>query len=380
MIDTSARALFDEHHTIFRDSVRRFLAQELTPNIERWERERKVDRAFWRSCGDMGLLCPGVPQEYGGTGLDFLYNAIIGEEFAYSGCVTANNLHSDVNVDYLLHYGSEAQKQRWLPGMVSGEVITAIAMTEPGAGSDLKSIRTTARRDGDEYVINGTKTYITNGQNADLIIVVVKTDPEAGAKGVSLVLVEADRAGFARGRQLDKIGLHSSDTSELFFHDVRVPCTNLLGEENQGFRYLMSQLPRERLSISIMCQGSAQRAFDEAVRFTRERTAFGRPVLDFQNTRFELAAMSAKLQASWAHLDWCLRRHVDGKLTADEAAAAKLFHSEVQWEICDAALQLHGGAGYINEYPIARLWRDARVSRIYGGTSEIMKEIIGRTL
>lgn len=380
MIDTSARTLFDDDHAIFRDSVRRFFAQELTPNIERWEREHLVDKAFWRRCGEMGLLCPGVPPEYGGMGLDFLYNAIIGEEFAYSGCVIAANVHSDVNVDYIMRYGTEAQKRKWLPRMVAGETITAIAMTEPGAGSDLKSIRTTARRVGDEYVINGAKTYITNGQNADLVIVVAKTDPERGSKGVSLLLVEADRRGFERGRRLDKIGLHSSDTSELFFHDVRVPLENLLGEEHQGFRYLMSQLQQERLSIAIMSQGSAQRAFDEAVRFTKDRTAFGTAVFDFQNTRFQLAAMSAKLQASWAHLDWCLLRHVGGKLTATEAAAAKLFHSELQWEICDAALQLHGGAGYINEFPIARLWRDARVSQIYGGTSEIMKEIIGRSL
>lgn len=380
MIDTSGRVLFADSHEVFRDSVRRFFSLDLWPNIERWERERLVDRSFWRKCGDMGLLCPGVPHEYGGQGLDFLYNAIIGEEFAYTGCVVAANIHSDVNVEYVMRYGTQAQKRKWLPSMVSGETITAIAMTEPGAGSDLKSVRTTARRHGEEYVLNGSKTYITNGFNADLIIVVAKTDPERGSKGVSLFLVEADRPGFERGRKLDKIGLHASDTLELFFHDVRVPVDNLLGEENQGFRYLMSLLPQERLSIAIMSQGNAQRAFEEALRFTKDRRAFGQSVFDFQNTRFQLAEMKSKLQASWAHLDWCLQRHIAGKLTPEEAAAAKLYHSEVQWEICDAALQLHGGAGYMNEYPIARLWRDARVSRIYGGTSEIMKEIVGRSL
>lgn len=381
MIDMSGRVLFDENHALFRDSVRRFFARELLPNMERWERERVVDKAFWRKCGEMGLLCPSVPREYGGLDLDFFYNTIIGEEFAYAGCVVAANVHSDVNVEYLLRYGSETQKRKWLPGMVTGESITAIAMTESDAGSDLKSIRTIARRERGEYVINGSKTYITNGLNADLIILVAKTDPDAaGGKGVSLLLVETDRPGFERGRKLDKIGLHASDTLELFFRDVRVPAENLLGEENQGFRYLMSQLPQERLSIAIMSQGSAQRAFDEALRFTKERKAFGRTIFDFQNTRFQLAGMRAKLQASWAHLDWCVQRHVAGRLSAEEAASAKLFHSEIQWEICDAALQLHGGAGYINEFPIARLWRDARVSRIYGGTSEIMKEIVGRAL
>jgi len=283
-------------------------------------------------------------------------------------------------VGYFSSFASDEQRARWLPGIVSGEVITAIAMTEPGTGSDLRGVRTTARRDGDSYVVNGSKTYITNGQNADLVIVVATTETQQGGKGISLVLVEATREGFRRGRNLDKIGKKSSDTSELFFEDVRVPATNLLGQENSGLRYLMSQLPQERLSIAIRAQAAAQRVFDEAVHFTKERKAFGSTVFDFQNTRFTLANIAAKLQIGWAHLDWALTRHVNGELTAVEGAAAKLWHTEMQWEATDASLQLHGGAGYMNEYPIARFWRDARVQRIYGGTTEIMKEIIGRTL
>lgn len=264
--------------------------------------------------------------------------------------------------------------------MLTGETIVAIAMTEPGAGSDLQGVRTTARRDGDAYVINGAKTFITNGQNADVIITVCKTNPEAGAKGTSLFLIEADRPGFARGRNLDKVGQWMADTSELFFNDVRVPSSSLLGRENSGFVYLVSDLPQERLSISITAQAAAQRAFDEAVAFTRERKAFGKQVIDFQNTRFVLADIKAKLQVGWAHLDWAIARHVAGELTADEAAASKYWHTEMQWDACDAALQLHGGSGYMNEYPIARIWRDARVRRIYGGTSEIMRELVGRSL
>ncbi|MFN3591239.1 MAG: acyl-CoA dehydrogenase family protein, partial [Thermaurantiacus sp.] len=279
-----------------------------------------------------------------------------------------------------VHYGSDEQRAKYIPGMISGDCIAAVAMTEPGAGSDLQGIRTTARRDGNHYVINGSKTYITNGQLADVVIVVAKTDPDKGARGTSLILVDAGTPGFEKGRNLDKIGQHSADTSELFFQDVRVPITNCLGEENQGFAYLMSQLPQERLSIAISAQAGAQRAFDEAVAFTRDRKAFGKAVFDFQNTRFTLAELKAKLQVGWAHLDWAIRRHVEGKLDAYEGAAAKLWHTELQWEVVDVALQLHGGAGYMNEYAIARLWRDARVQRIYGGTSEIMKELVGRSI
>ncbi|MCI3132975.1 acyl-CoA dehydrogenase family protein [Phenylobacterium aquaticum] len=380
MLQTTGRTVYDADMELFRDQVRKFYEKALIPNLDRWEEDGLVDRDFWLACGEAGILCPQVPTEYGGLGLDYRYNAIIGEELTYAGSSAGITLQSDIVVDYIINYGSEEQKKKWLPGMVSGEVITAIAMTEPGAGSDLQGVRTTAKRDGNHYVISGSKTYITNGQNADLIVVVAKTDPDKGAKGTSLILVEADRAGFKRGRNLDKIGQNSADTSELFFEDVRVPITNCLGDENMGFIYLMSQLPQERLQIAIAAQAGAQRAFDEAVKFTKERKAFKQTVFDFQNTRFTLGALKAKLQAGWAHADWCLARHLKGELTAAEASAAKLFHTELQWEVCDAALQLHGGAGYMNEYPIARLWRDARVQRIYGGTSEIMKEVVARTL
>ncbi len=380
MIQTDARAPFDEELNLFRDQVRKFYDRALTPNLDRWEAEGVIDRDFWLACGEAGILCPTVPAEYGGLGLDFRYNVVISEELFYAGSSAGITLQSDIVADYIANYGSEDQKQQWLPKMVSGEAITAIAMTEPGAGSDLQGVRTTARREGDEYVVNGSKTYITNGQNADLIIVVAKTDPNARSKGISLILVEATREGFKRGRNLDKIGQHSADTSELFFEDVRVPVANCLGEEGKGFAYLMTQLPQERLGIAVQAQAAAQRAFDETVKFTKDRKAFGQTVFDFQNTRFTLGGLKAKLQAGWAHLDWAIARHLKGELTAAEASAAKLFHTELQWEICDAGLQLHGGAGYMNEYPIARLWRDARVQRIYGGTSEIMKEVIARTV
>jgi alkylation response protein AidB-like acyl-CoA dehydrogenase len=380
MLDLSRRSAFTPEHDQFRDQVRRFLGKELLPHMDRWEEEGIVDRAFWTKCGEAGLLCPTVPEEYGGPGLDFGFNAVIDEELGYAGSTAGITLHSDIVADYLVAYGSEEQKRHWLPRMVSGETVTAIAMTEPGAGSDLQGIRTAARRDGNHYVLNGSKTYITNGQHADLVIVVAKTDPAAGAKGVSLILVEAERDGYARGRNLDKIGFHSQDTSELFFHDVRVPITNCLGAEGAGFAYLMNQLPQERLSIACAAQAAAQRAFDEAVRFTKERKAFGKPVFDFQNTKFTLADLATRLQVGWAHLDWALKRHIEGALTAAEASAAKLWHTELQWEACDASLQLHGGAGYMNEYLIARLWRDARVTRIFGGTNEIMKEVVSRAI
>lgn len=380
MLTTDTRTVYDADLNMFRDQVRKFYEKALLPNLDRWEEEGVVDRAFWLAAGEAGILCPQVPEAYGGLGADYRYNAVIGEELSYAGSSAGITLQSDIVVDYIINYGSEEQKQRWLPGMVSGEVISAIAMTEPGAGSDLQGVRTSAVRDGNHYVVNGSKTYITNGQSADVIVVVAKTDPTAGSRGISLILVEGDRPGFKRGRNLDKIGQNSADTSELFFEDVRIPITNCLGEEGKGFAYLMNQLPQERLQIAIAGQAGAQRAFDEAVKFTKERKAFKQTVFDFQNTRFTLGALKAKLQAGWAHLDWCMARHLEGKLDAAQASAAKLFHTELQWEVCDAALQLHGGAGYMNEYPIARLWRDARVQRIYGGTSEIMKEVVARSI
>ena len=380
MLERDGSSLFGDEHRAFRAMVRKFIEREFAPRLNEFEDAGKVSRDYWLKCGEAGLLCPTMPETYGGLGLDFTFNAIINEEFTYAMMADSITLQTDITMPYILHYGSDEQKAEYLPLMLSGETIVAIAMTEPGAGSDLQGVRTTARRDGEDYVINGAKTFITNGQNADLIITVCKTNPDAGAKGTSLILVEADRPGFARGRNLDKVGQWMADTSELFFNDVRVPASNLLGRENAGFLHLVSDLPQERLSISITAQAAAQRAFDEAVAFTRDRKAFGKNVIDFQNTRFVLADIKAKLQVGWAHLDWAIARHVARDLTADEAAASKYWHTEMQWEACDAALQLHGGSGYMNEYPIARIWRDARVRRIYGGTSEIMRELVGRSL
>lgn len=382
-LDQLARTAYTTDHEAFRQSVRQFMLKEVAPHGAQWAEEGLVPKSLWPKAGAMGLLCPTVPEAYGGLGLDFGYNAIVDEESAYHGQVsTGFSLQSDIVANYIIAHGSEEQKQQWLPKLVSGEVITAIAMTEPGTGSDLQGMRTSARKDGNHYVINGSKTYITNGQNADLILVCCKTDPDAvpAWKGISIVLVEADREGFARGRNLDKIGQDEADTSELFFNDVRVPMTNCLGEEGKGFIYLMSELPQERLSIAVSTQASAQRAFDDTVEFVRERKAFGKPILDFQNSRFVLADLKVKLQVGWAHLDWALARHLRKELTPEEGAGAKLWHSELQWEVMDKCLQLHGGAGYMNEYPIARAWRAARVTRIFGGTSEIMKELIGRKL
>ena len=380
MLDRSSSPLFGPEHDQFRDGVRRFLAAEFTPNIETFEAQGKVSRDVWLRAGEMGFLCPTLPEKYGGLGLDFSFNTVLNEEFTYAMMPDCLTLQTDITLPYLLHYGSEEQKAHYLPGMARGDIITAIAMTEPDAGSDLQSIRMTARRDGDDFIINGSKTYITNGQNADLVLTVCKTDVAAGAKGTSIILVEADRAGFERGRNLEKIGQWSADTSELFFNDVRVPASNLLGAENCGFIYLVSELVQERLSIAISAQAAAQRAYDEAIAFARDRKAFGKSIMEFQNTRFTLADLAARLQVGWAHIDWAIARHVAGTLDAAAAAKAKLWHTETQWLICDAAMQLHGGAGYMNEYPIARIWRDARVRRIYGGTSEIMKELIGRSL
>ncbi|MCC2981637.1 MULTISPECIES: acyl-CoA dehydrogenase family protein [unclassified Sphingomonas] len=378
----AGRFAYNEDHEAFRQTVRSFLAKEGVPNADQWEKDRLVPKAFWQKAGEVGMLCPTVPEAYGGLGLDFGYNAIVDEEMAYSGVPAGFSLQSDIVAGYMETYGSEEQKKEWLPKMVSGDVITAIAMTEPGTGSDLQSIRTTARKDGNHYVINGSKTYITNGQNTDLTLVVAKTDPDAqpAYKGMSIILVESDREGFSKGRKLDKIGQDAADTSELFFEDVRVPITNCLGEEGMGFIYLMSQLPQERLSIAVSTMASSQKAFDDTVAFVKERKAFKGTVFDFQNTKFVLADLKAKLQVGWAHLDWAIARHLKGELTNEEGAAAKLWHTDLQWEVMDKCLQLHGGAGYMNEYPIARMWRGARVSRIYGGTNEIMKEVIGRKL
>jgi len=380
MLDMSTRFAYNEDHDMFRDTVRKVFAEHMTPFLEKHEEEGIVGREAWKALGKAGMLCPTVSEENGGLGLDFGYNAVIAEELGYIGSSAGFTLQNDITVNYFERLGTEEQRQKYLPGMITGDVITAIAMTEPGAGSDLQGVRTTAKRDGDDYVINGSKTYITNGQNCDVVIVVAKTDPSQGAKGTSLLLVDAGTPGFERGRNLDKIGQHSADTSELFFSDVRVPKENLLGGEGRGFVHLMEELPQERLSIAVSCQAGAQRAFDEAVSFTKDRKAFGQTVFEFQNTKFTLAGLAAELQVGWAHLDWALKRHIAGELTTAEASSAKLWHTELQGRVCDEALQLHGGAGYMNEYLVARLWRDARVTRIFGGTSEIMKEVISRSL
>lgn len=380
MLDTAPRTAYNQDHDAFRDTVRKVLSEHMEPYLDQHEKEGVVPREAWKALGEAGMLCPTVAEENGGLGLDFGFNCVLAEELAYLGSSAGFTLQNDITVNYFERLGSDEQKKNYLPGMISGDIITAIAMTEPGAGSDLQGVRTTAVSDGNHLVINGSKTYITNGQNADVVIVVAKTDPSQGAKGTSLILVDDGTPGFEKGRNLDKIGQHSADTSELFFSDVRVPKTNILGSEGRGFIHLMEELPQERLSIAVSAQGGAQRAFDEAVKFTKERKAFGRTVFEFQNTKFTLADLKAKLQVGWAHLDWAIARHLRGELTTDEASAAKLWHTEMQWECVDAALQLHGGAGYMNEYAIARLWRDARVQRIYGGTSEIMKEVVSRSI
>jgi len=373
--------LFREEHALFRETARRFVEAEVAPHHARWEQQGVVDREVWRKAGEAGLLLTNIPEEYGGGGADFLTSVVMIEEMmrhVYSG--PGFRLHSDIVAPYILHYGSEDLKREWLPRMARGEVVTAIAMTEPGTGSDLQGVRTTAVRDGNHYVINGQKTFITNGQLADLIVVVCKTDPSAGAKGTSLILVEADRAGFARGRNLDKIGLKAQDTSELFFDEVRVPITNLLGEENQGFRYLMQELPQERLLIAISSVTVIEAALQWTIDYTRERKAFGRAIADFQNTRFRLAEVKTEATVARVFLNDCLAKHLKGELDVPTAAMAKWWLSELMGRVVDTCLQLHGGYGYMTEFPIARAYADARVHRIYGGTTEIMKEIIARSL
>lgn len=374
------RACYEADHGIFRDSVRTFFDRHLIPNRAKFEAQREVDREFWNRCGQAGLLCPTVPEAYGGLGLDFRYNAVVTEELAYTGCYASLPLQSDIICDYFVRFGTEAQKQAYLPGMVDGSKVAAIAMTEPGAGSDLKAIRATARRDGADWVINGAKTYISSGKHCDFVLVLAKTDVQAGAGGISIIIVDAGTPGFTKGRKLDKIGQDIADTSELFFEDVRVPEQSLLGAEGSGFGQVMQLIPQERLSQAIMAQAAAQRAFDEALDFAESRMVFGQRLLDLQNTRFVLANHRAALQVGWAHLDQCINNHVAGLLDNASASAAKLWHTEMQWQLTDDCLQIHGGAGYMNEYAIARLWRDARVQRIYGGTSEILREIIGRDI
>lgn len=375
------RTLFDEGHETFRAYVRRFMEEELAPHHEEWEERGEVPRWAWKRAGELGFLCAAIPAESGGVGADRRYSIILMEEQSrlnLSGLGFA--LHSDIVAPYIDHYGTAEQKKRWIPGMTSGDLIAAIAMTEPGGGSDLKAIRTTAVRDGDEFVITGQKTFITNGQTADLILVACKTDRAAGAKGISLIMVEADRPGFQRGRRLKKMGTKAQDTSELFFNEVRVPVSNLIGEEGKGFVYMMQELAWERMHVGIQAISTCEAALDWTIEYTRNRQAFGKPVIDFQNSRFTLAEMKTEVQVGRVFLDRCLELVLENKLDTTTAAMVKLWTSEMQGKVLDALLQLHGGYGFMWEYPITRAFADARVQRIYAGTNEIMKELIGRTL
>ncbi|WP_119014114.1 acyl-CoA dehydrogenase family protein [Simplicispira metamorpha] len=378
---TFPRTVFREDHEMLRQTVRRFLERECKPRQAQWDQDGKVDRETWLKAGREGLLCTALDPEWGGAGGDFGHSAVIVEEIARAGISGLGfGLHSDIVAPYIERLGTEAQKRQWLPKAASGEVILAIAMSEPGAGSDLKAIRTTARREGDEYVINGAKTFISNGLNCDLIVVVAKTQPELGAKGVSLILVEADRAGFKKGRKLEKMGQEAADTAELFFEDVRVPVSNLLGEENKGFAYLMQELAQERFIIAVGAATKLEVMLDETIRYTKERKVFGQTVFDFQNTRFKLAEIKARTTALRMMVDQYLAEHMRRKLTVEEAAIAKLYATEELGRSLDELLQLYGGYGYMMEYPIARAFVDSRVNRIYGGTSEVMKELISRKL
>ncbi len=376
-------AWMTEDVEIFADAVGKFCEKELEPHIEAWEKQEVVDREVWRKAGAAGLLCPSTPAEYGGGGGSFAHEAVLINEFNRRGITSFGaSLHNAIIAPYLFHYGTEEQKQRWLPDMATGDFVGAIAMTEPGTGSDLQNIKTTAKLDGNEYVINGSKTFITNGQTANLIIVVCKTDPAGGAKGTSLLVVETDQVeGFRRGRNLDKVGLKGQDTSELFFDNVRVPTSNLLGaEEGAGFIQLMQQLPSERLQIGLQGVAMMEAAIQHTVDYVKERKAFGKTVMDFQNTQFKLAEAKTKTTVARVFVDYCTGQLLEGKLDAATASMAKYWVSDMQCEVVDECLQLHGGYGYMNEYPIARMYRDARVQKIYGGTNEIMKVLIARTL
>ncbi len=375
------RTVFREDHEMLRATVRRFLEKECRPRQAQWDRDGKVDRETWLKAGREGLLCTTIDAAYGGGGGDFGHAAVIVEEIGRSGVSGLGfNVHSDIAAPYIQRLGTAAQKDRWLPPCARGEQILAIAMSEPGAGSDLKAIRTTARREGDEYVISGAKTFITNGLNCDLVIVVAKTDPALGAKGVSLIVVEADRPGFRKGRKLEKMGQEAADTAELFFEDVRVPVDNLLGEENKGFSYLMQELAQERLVIALGAASKMESMLEETVRYARERMVFGKPLFEFQNTRFKLAEIKTRTTAVRMLTDQYLAEHLKRKLTLEEAAIAKLFVTEELGRALDEMLQLYGGYGYMMEYPICRAYVDSRVMRIYGGTSEVMKELISRHL
>jgi alkylation response protein AidB-like acyl-CoA dehydrogenase len=373
----------DEDVEAFRDLAHSFLAKECAPNEERWGEQQHVDREVWNKAGEVGLLCPSIPTEYGGGGGTFALEAALAEEHTRTLSPSlGTSVHSTIVAHYINNYGTETQRQRWLPKMATGELVGAIAMTEPGTGSDLQNVKTKAIKQGDEYVIDGSKTFITNGLLADLVIVVAKTDPENAAKGISLVVVETDgAAGFARGRVLKKIGQHGQDTAELFFDGVRVPADNLLGEdEGQGFVQLMQQLPQERLIIAVAAVAAIEEALALTVRYTKERTAFGKPVFNFQNTKFKLAEMATTAKVARVFLDDCIGKHIAGELDVQTASMAKWWTTQMQCDVADECLQLFGGYGYMQEYPISRMYTDSRIQKIYGGTNEIMKEIISRFL
>jgi alkylation response protein AidB-like acyl-CoA dehydrogenase len=378
------RTLFDETHDEFRASVRSWLDKEVAPHVNDWDDDGIVPREVFTKAGSLGFLGFQVPESYGGGGTDdFRFNVVLAEEIAAAGANSVGlglTLHNDITTPYFLTYADDDQKRRWLPGIASGELITAIAMTEPGIGSDLASMTTTAVRDGDCYVVNGAKTFITNGINADLVITAVKTDPTQKHKGISLLVIERGMEGFERGRNLDKIGLHGQDTAELFFSDVRVPVANRLGEEGRGFTYLVSNLPQERLSIAVTGVATARQALAWTVDYVRERHAFGQRVGSFQNSKFVLAEVATEVKVAQAFVDACVEGLVAGTLTAEEAAMAKWWCTELQKRAVDKCLQLFGGYGYMREYPIARAYADSRITTIYGGTTEIMKEIIGRSM
>jgi len=378
------RILFDDEHRAFRELARDFLHGECAPHLDRWEAEGCVDREVWSRAGELGLLGWEAPPEYGGLGIsDYRYNAILAEECVDAGCGSLGSglcLHNDTLAHYLLDLTDDEQKKRWLPGWTSGALITAVAMTEPGAGSDLRAISTTARRDGEHYVVSGSKTFITNGILSDLVVCAVKTDPAAGHRGISLLVLERGMDGFRRGRNLDKVGQKSQDTAELFFEDVRVPVTNRLGEEGRGFYYLMGGLPQERLGVAVAAVAMIRRALTVTKDYVRSRHAFGGPIGALQHIRMELADMHTCLQSCQAYLDHAIQLHLDGRLTPEDAAGLKQWTTDRQCEVVDRCLQLHGGYGYMNEYEIARLWRDGRVARIYGGANEVMREIVGKSL
>jgi alkylation response protein AidB-like acyl-CoA dehydrogenase len=376
------RPILEAEHEAFRSTVREFLEREVRPHHAQWEADGIVPRELWTKAGAQGLLCFDVPEEYGGAGVtDFRYNMVMAEEMTKAGASGPGfPVHTDVIVPYLTGFGSDEQKRRWLPGCVSGETITAVAMTEPGAGSDLQGIRTTAVDKGDHYVLNGSKTFISNGILSDLVIVVARTDPDAGHRGISLLVVERGMAGFERGRNLDKMGLKAQDTAELFFEDVEVPKENLLGEEGSGFVSLMSNLPQERLSIATMAAAACEAVLGMCLDYAKEREAFGRPIGTFQHNRFLVAEMATEARIARVFVDDCVRLHNAGELDTSLAAMAKWWTTELQTKIVDRAVQLHGGYGYMNEYPVARAYVDSRVQTIYGGTTEIQKEIIGRSL